>query len=260
MTLVGSRRRVALVPILGFLVVVSAFPQRIPSPDGSVNDFANVISSRDEQTIRATIDEVRRRTTAEIAVLTVDSIAPYGSIEEYGIAVADAWGVGDEKTDNGVILIVSVGERRLRLEVGYGLEGAIPDGRAGAILDEYVVPDLRRNDYGTGIRKGVTAVAHVIAEEYGVQLTGVERPAAAPASSSNGFDLSDLFYVALVIIGLLTRSFLWPLFFVGRRRGFHGGGFGTFFGGSSGGRSSGGFGGGGFSGGGFGGGGASRGF
>ena len=225
--------------------------QDLPRPRGFVNDFANVISAADARSMEQIITELRDRTRAEIAVVTVSSYEPYGSIDEYAIALAEQWGVGSAADDAGVILLLAMDERRVRIEVGYGLEGAIPDGRAGSLLDRYVLPELRAGRYSAGLLNGTAAIAQAVADEYGVSLAGVraEPRAAQPA----GPDISDLVYVVFVLLLIGGRWFFWPLLFVGRRRGFYGGGFGSS---SRGGGSS--FGG--FGGGGFGGGGASRGF
>ncbi len=258
---IGRRAAVRTLRIAAaVLFVIAAIPvpaQNLPRPRGYVTDDANVISAADRQAIERIATVVQQQTGAEIAVLTVRSMAPFGSIEQYAIAVADAWGVGSTD-DSGVLFVVAVNERQLRIEVGYGLEGAIPDGRAGALLDQYVVPDLRQNNYGAGLARGVAAVAQLIADEYGVALSGVDRPQARPAAST-GPDAGDLVYVLFLFLIFGGRWFFWPLLFARRRRGFFGGGFGStvgrggsFGGGSSGFR--------GFGGGGFGGGGASRGF
>ena len=251
-----ARRGALLLAVL--LSAGSLWAQTLPRARGFVNDFANVIPSDDERRMEAIISAVRDQTGAEIAVVTVESISPYPTIEDYGIALADEWQVGSEANDDGVILIVTMQEREVRIEVGYGLEGAIPDGKAGAILDDYVLPSLRQGDYGTGLANGVAVLAQEIADEYGVTLTNVEAPSPVAETGSGSSGLGNLFYIFILVIFFGGRWFLWPLLFVGRR-GFFGGGFG-----SSGHRSSG-FGGGGgsfggFGGGGFGGGGASRGF
>jgi uncharacterized protein len=241
----------ALHVILILLLFASAVgAQDLPKPQGYVNDFASVIDATDENAIRSAIEEVQQKTGAEIAVVTVDSFAPYATIEDFGIALAEEWQVGPADTDEGVILIVAVEERRVRIEVGYGLEGAITDSRAGRILDDYVVPYLRNNEWGAGLLNGVRAIAERIASEHGVTLTGTAPE--APSSESDGLDPFNLIYLVIVIIAIASRRFFLPLLFMGRRRGFYGGGFGST------GRSGGGFSG--FSGGGFGGGGASRGF
>ncbi|MFW5744826.1 MAG: TPM domain-containing protein [Spirochaetota bacterium] len=239
----------ALLAAVGTAIVA----QELPSPRGFVNDFAGVIPSDDEAAMRGIITAVREQTGAEIAVLTVESMAPYATIEEYGIALAEAWGVGSESDDAGAILIVALEEREVRLEVGYGLEGAIPDGRAGAILDDYVLPDLRNDEFGPGLLNGVAAVAEIIADEYGVTLTGVRAEPRRAAGRSSTLDAGDLLYLLFLLVFVGGRWFFWPLLFAGRRRGVFGGGFGSG-GHSSPSRFSG------FGGGGFGGGGASRGF
>lgn len=249
------RRRILLV-VVAFLTVVAGplWAQQLPKPVGHVNDFANIIPAGDEQRMEQIIVAVREQTPAEIAVVTVESMSPYATIEDYGIALADAWKVGSSSDDAGVILILALAEREVRIEVGYGLEGAIPDGKVGSILDNYVVPDLREGNYGAGLLNGVAAVALEIADEYGVTLTSVDI-AAQPTRGDDGFDLGNLFYLIFVLIFFGGRWFFWPLLFAGRRRGIFGGGFGAGMSGRSGGSGFSGFGGGGF-----GGGGASRGF
>ena len=173
------------------MAVASAVAQDVPGYRGYVNDYANVISSEDERAIVQIASAVDQQTDAQIAVLTVESMAPYATIEQFSIAVAEEWGVGQADSDAGLIFVVAVQERQLRMEVGFGLEGAIPDGRAGDLLDTYVVPDLRNNNYGAGLRNGVAAVAPIIAEEFGVTLSSVEQPVTR-AQQSTGPDLGDL--------------------------------------------------------------------
>ncbi|HDQ15409.1 MAG TPA: TPM domain-containing protein, partial [Sediminispirochaeta sp.] len=174
------------------------------------------------------------------------------------IALAEKWGVGSGESDNGVILLMAMAERQVRLEVGYGLEGAIPDGKSGAILDEMVLPFFREGDFGSGFLTGTAALAQEIAAEYDVDLGDIEMPAAASGSRRSRTDEDGGIPAGLIIFLLIFffgggRVFL-PLMLLGGfgGRGSHRGGFGSSgFGG-------GGFGG--FGGGGFGGGGASRGF
>ena len=244
------RRRILLVVVAVLTVVAGPlWAQQLPKPIGYVNDFANIISADVEQQMEQIIAAVREQTPAEIAVVTVESMSPYATIEDFGIALADAWKVGSSSNDAGVILIVALSERMFRIEVGYGLEGAIPDGKAGAIRDNYVLPDLREGNYGAGLLNGVAAVALEIAEEYGVTLTKVEIEP-QPTHAGDGFDLGNLVYLIFVLIFFGGRWFFWPLLFAGRRRGFYGGGFGAGTSHRSGGSSFGGFGGGGFGGGG----------
>jgi uncharacterized protein len=169
--------------------------------------------------------------------------------------VAEEWKPGAKGKDNGVVFLIAVKDRKLFILTGYGIEGALPDGRVGEIRDRVVVPHFRAGDMSRGIRAGTEAIASTIAEEYGVRLSGApERPLRRQRDRASPFAVIVLFFLLLLLFGFR------PLLF--RRRWHRRGGVfgGTFGGGGFGGRG-GGFGGGGggfggFGGGGFGGGGA----
>lgn len=243
--------------LLGTASLLSA--QEIPQPQGFVNDFAGVVDSRSEQEMSALIRAIAEATDVEIAVVTIESFAPFGSIEQYSIELGEQWGVGGADNDTGIIILVAVEERRLRIEVGYGLEGIIPDGRAGQIRDDYMVPALSENRWGEGLLGGVQAIGGIVAEEYDVDLSeyGAQAPAARSGQSESGAGgFNPLFLLVLLFFVGGGRFLFFPLLFLGGGRGFFGGGFGAgggSFGGGGGGFS-------GFGGGGFGGGGASGGF
>lgn len=234
---------------------LSIFAKDFPVPTGYVNDFAGVIDENSRLQMEGIINAVEQRTGAEIAVVTVESIAPYASIEEYAIGLSAEWGIGKEGQDNGTLLLLAMEEGRIRLEVGYGLEGAIPDGLAGQIIDQSVLPSLQAGDFGGGLLKGVQAVAGIVAKEYDVDLGSYDVGESRRYTRTGvpGFGFIIFFIIAILFGG---GRFIFPLLFLGgmTRGGFFGGGFG------SGGSSFGGGGFGGFGGGGFGGGGASRGF
>ncbi len=250
----------------GLIFILSLTPllaQDLPDYTGFVNDFAGVIERDAEAQIESIANRVDRLTGAQIAVVTVDTIEPYGSIEEYSIALAEKWQVGSRDRDNGVILLVTMKERNLRIEVGYGLEGAIPDGRAGEILDTAMLPYFQDGDFSTGFLAGTYEVAGEIAAEYDVDLGDLNVPVPAASSRARGSDEGRgipaglIFFLMIFFFG--GGRFFFPLFFLSSILGgrHYRGGFGSsgFGGGSFGGGSFGGFGGGGF-----GGGGASRGF
>jgi uncharacterized protein len=245
------------------LIPLSLFGQSLPDYSGYVNDYAGLIDGETESSIERISNRIDRLTGAQIAVLTVDTIEPFGSIEEYSIAVADKWKPGSKDQDNGVILVIAMKERSVRIEVGYGLEGAIPDGRAGEILDTAMLPYLKAGDFNKGFLIGVYEIANEIAEEYDVELgdLNVAVPAAPSGSrdsrGSGGIPGGLIFFILIFFFG--GGRIFWPLLFLSSITGgrHYRGGFGSsgFGGGSFGGGSFGGFGGGGF-----GGGGASRGF
>jgi uncharacterized protein len=243
------------------LVSAAIYAQNFPSPRGFVNDFADVISAQDEAAISRTAQAVEQATSIEIAVVTVESMAPYGSIEEFSIDLATAWGVGKEGEDNGILVVLAIAERKTRIEVGYSLEGVFTDGLTGRIMDTSMVPYFRNDDFSTGLTRAVEGIAGVIAEEYDVDLAGVSVAESQKYESSGSSISLYSIMMVLVVVFIGGGRFLWPLLMLGglsRRSRYSRGGFGVSSRGGFGSRGGGGFSG--FGGGGFGGGGASRGF
>ena len=140
------------------LPVGQADASGFPAPSGKVNDFAGLLSVADRQDLESQLVDLERATSAEVAVVTVRSTGGR-SIEEYAAALFAEWGIGKKGADNGVLLLVAVDDRTLRIEVGYGLEGILPDGLAGAIIRETITPRFRENDYRRGILDGVARIA-----------------------------------------------------------------------------------------------------
>jgi uncharacterized protein len=254
-------RRISLLLVL--LAAVSA-GAALPERRGLVNDLAGVLSPETEARIDTVARELFLKTEVPVVVAVVPDLGGE-SVERYAADLYAAWGIGRKGEDRGVLLLIAVEERRVRIEVGYGLEGVLTDGLVGSLLDRHVVPPLRANDWNGGALQGATALARAVAENAGVELRGARpagrrTPARRPESAAVGALALVLFLLFVVIVRLAAaRRSLSGRSRRGRWRGGFGpfgGGFGSFGGG-------GGFGGGGF--GGFGGGmsgggGASRGF
>ena len=226
------------------------------APLGYVSDYAGVIDEASKTQMERILASLKEKTGAEVAVVTVDTMAPYATIEEFTIELATKWGVGKRGEDNGVLIALAIQERKTRIEVGYGLEGIIPDGLAGQILDQSMLPSLRAGEYGPGLLKGVEAVAGIIAKEKGVDLGPYNLGESRQYTRTSSPGLGMIIFIIILFVFIGGRRFLWPLLFLGgmtsgriSRGGFGSGGSG--FGGS-------GFSG--FGGGSFGGGGSSRGF
>ena len=254
------RKGLHIIPaiLLAFTLAGALQAQKLPEPVGFVNDFAGVIDPASSAEMEAIARALQQKTGAEIAVVTVNSIEPYGTIDEYSIELATSWGVGKKGEDTGILLLLAMQERKIKMEVGYGLEGVIPDGLAGEILDQSVLPALKAGEYGTGMLRGVQAVAGIIAKEYDVDLGDYQLEESVRYTRTN-IPVGLIVFILFALFFGGGRFLFWPLLFMGRtasRRGFYGGGFGSSGSGFGGGFS----GGGGFGGGGFGGGGASRGF
>lgn len=143
------------------LLTSPAEAQALPKADGYVNDLAGILDPATRSALEQRLKDVEAKTSSEIAVATVKSLDGI-SIEEYATRLFKAWGVGQEKTDNGVLVLVAPNEREMRIEVGYGLEGVLPDGLAGEIRDAQFLPRFRDNDYAGGIRDGVGRLADIV--------------------------------------------------------------------------------------------------
>ena len=276
-TIVRTSRLAAL--LLAAAIAGAAGPAAAltwPEPRGYLSDFAGIVDPASADSIEALALELREKTGAELAVVTVKDLGGE-SIEPAAVDLFKQWGIGAKGKDEGVLILLALAERRVKIEVGYGLEGILPDGRCGSIIRLLMGPDLHADRFGPGLERGAEAVADIIAKDRGVTL---ERGGRGPAGSDDGSSPPQviLFLVFAILLPVLFTSWVarargssgrWGDWRSGRRRnwydpwgGFGGGlgglgGFGAG-GGGGGGRGGGGFGG--FGGGGSGGGGASGGF
>jgi uncharacterized protein len=252
--------------LLLIFIALGAFADDVPGYSGYVNDYAILITEKDKDSMESVAKEVEEKTGAQIAVLTVKSMSPYTSIDEFGMAVAEKWKVGEKDKDTGIIIILAMEERKVRIEVGYGLEGIINDAKAGRIIDNTMMPYFRGGDFSAGLRRGVFKIADIIGTELNVELDEQIK------MQDNTFTerlCMLIFFIIFVSIFLMMIRRMKNAKRTGRR--YYGSSFGAMYPGYGHGRGSfggfssrgcGGFGGGfgGFGGGGFGGGGASRGF
>jgi len=147
--------RPLLASIVFVLLVTSlAAPLDVPPLKGRVNDYAGVMSQEQIRSLETRLAQFEQETGHQVAVLAVPTLEGE-DIEGFGIRVAESWKIGKKGFDNGVILLVAIKDRRLRLEVGYGLEGVLPDAIAKTIISNYIVPRFRAQDYAGGIVAGV---------------------------------------------------------------------------------------------------------
>ncbi len=232
---------------------------QLPKPTDYVSDFAHVLSPEATDRIDSLCAQLdHSAANAQVAVVTVSSLNG-DDPEDYANELEDKWKMGRKGSDRGVLVLLAVNDHKYRIEVGYGLEGILPDGKVGDI-GRSMIPDLRANDFDGALTLAVGQIAQVIADDAHVTLDE-NAPAperAPPVHHSSGLANLVLLILVLVFFGgfsLLRMIFGWGLFFGGWGGGgpWIGGGYGGG-GGFSGGGGSGGFGG--FGGGSFGGGGA----
>ncbi len=270
-----------------------AYALDVPKLEGYVNDYAAMVSPSAKAELERELQTFEQTDSTQIVILTVPSLTGE-PIEDFGIKVADTWKIGRKIKDNGVIFIVSKQDRKMRIEVGRGLEGRLTDLMSGRIIDLVVKPRFKREDYDGGFIAGVSALIDATRGEFKADgshrnrtyenpsrfltflifggiimlllgsisrvLGGLAGAVGLPAGVYLAFSsLGLVTMIILAVVGLILGLLLPILFSTGGRGGFwSGGGFygtGGGFGGGFGGGDAGGFGGGG--GGGFGGGGAS---
>jgi uncharacterized protein len=249
------------------------FPERGTAP---VLDLANVIDDTDEALLTERLDAFEQSNQRQFVVVTVPSLDGY-EISDYGYQLGRAWGLGDEENDDGIILLIAPNERKVRIEVGYGLEAVIPDGLAFDVIEREIVPRFKQDDMTGGIVAGAEAIMRHLELPAEEQQAAIQQATATETGEGGGFPFGVLIWLGFlfifVILPMLARGgrgrryrrsgvagavgevLLWTAINAAMNKG----GGGSSWGGGSGGGFGGFGGGGGFSGGGgsFGGGGAS---
>ena len=184
------------------LVLALAFAADIPFLTGRVVDDANIIGDEAQARLTATLKAHEDATTNQVVVLTVTTIDGQ-SIEEYAVKTFEAWKLGTKEKDNGVLVVVVPGDRKMRIEVGYGLEGVLPDGAAGEIIRTWMTPAFKAGNYEKGIEDGVAAIIS--------RLEGRGDPTdrtPAASASSDGANIADMPWPMRVLLGAFVFSII----------------------------------------------------
>jgi uncharacterized protein len=244
--------------VIGFLLAFSIgvsgqeFPPK-PNPPKLVNDLADVLSAEEEARLEKKLVAYDDSTSSQIAVVTIKTLNNY-PIEEYAQKLFDDWGIGNKKTNNGILIIAAIDDRKIRIEVGYGLEGAIPDIIANQIIRNDIGPNFRSGNYYDGLDAATESIIKAASGEYKAPAGYSER------KGREGGSVLGMIIIFIIIIILLSninrgggggfmsrrgyRGFGPTVFWPGSGwsggggsgwSGGGGGGFGGFGGGSSGG-------------------------
>lgn len=177
---------------------IIAFAVDVPYLTGRVTDNAQILSDETRQSITERLKAHEDKTTNQIAVLTIPTLNGEG-IEEYAVAVFNEWKLGQKGKDNGILVVVSPHERRMRIEVGYGLEGTMPDGVAGSIIRNVITPHFKNNDYNKGIDEGVNAIIRVL--EGGQPPEEVVADTGSKKSTGLNLEAPDMSLTERILIG-----------------------------------------------------------
>jgi uncharacterized protein len=245
------RARVAGVCLVAAVAASSLAPAAVPQNDGWVTDLAGFLSPQQEQSLEALMQSYKEGSGNEIALLTVPDLGGQ-SVERMALETARAWGIGEKEWHNGALLLVSRGDRKIRIEVGRGLEGNLTDSISGRIIRNVIAPEFKQGRFAEGLRAGVEAMHAAAGGDYARIPEDRDR-----GSGGGAIGLIPLIFFLIFFLGITRRigglSGCLPWLLLGsmgrggfRSSGWHGGGGGSFGGGSFGGFG----GGGGFSGGG----------
>jgi uncharacterized protein len=173
-----------------------------PKPDRYFNDYAGVVSPRAAQRFNEQLAQFERETSDQVLVVVYHRMQSDSSIDDYTRRVAQAWGVGQKNQRNGVVLFVFVDDRKMFIQVGYGLEGALPDFTAFDITERHIKPLFRNQDYEGGIATGIDLICKAIRGEY----KGSGKTARESGSSQNNPAGLLIFFFVLVIFLLAMRA------------------------------------------------------
>jgi len=215
-------RAVTLIHAILFCVLTAAAAHaQEPPPELTqpVNDFANVVDPESARDIEALIRSLQQATGDVVVVATVDTVAPYADIREYAVKMFEnrGRGIGERGRDNGLLILLAVQDRQVRIEVGYELEQFITDAFAGETSREAMVPSFRRGDYGEGLLAGTSRIINRIAQGRNVTLQGVRpEPRRRVVQPGSGGGWIVALFVLFLIINLIAGRMR------GRRR-FRGG-------------------------------------
>lgn len=191
--------------VLGLLGVLAA---GFPRPAGYVNDFAGLFSPDFREELEKELSDFEKETTAEIAVVTIESLDDY-SVEEYAVRLFEEWKIGKKEKDNGILLLIAKQERKIRIEIGYGLEPVITDGRAGRIIREEMRPSFKKENYEEGVKLAVAQIEDYI------------RTGEPPKGSEAAQETFSNFLIALFLSGFFL---VYLTAFLGRTKEFITGG------------------------------------
>ena len=200
-----KKAALALTALLCLALLSSfALAAGVPSPTSNfyVNDYADVLSDATEQHIMDVSVSLAEETQAQVVVLTVESLEGM-DIESYGLEVGREWGIGGANEDNGLLILLSTGDREIRLEVGYGLEGAINDAKAGRLIRDYAQSYYADDDFDTGTLELYNAAVSLVREEYGLDALAGYGDIDEQIEDED-LVFSDYLYIAIFLVVMLA--------------------------------------------------------
>jgi len=243
------RSKLTIVSLLVWVITVVAHAEPVTQlhASGYVNDFAHVLDQNTVAQMEGECLQVDQKAHAQIAVVTINSLDG-ADVDSYAVDLFKSWGIGDKSSNRGVLILYAIKDHRSRIEVGYGLEPILPDGKVGSFQRE-AIPLMREGNYSAALPLVTNRVAGVIAQDVGIQIPSAPSPNATRTpdhADGQHISLGDIIVFLVILLIVLATPLRGVLFWIllsqfsggrsgGGGFGGGGGGFGGFGGGSSGG-------------------------
>lgn len=162
--------------LICLVIPISSFAKGLPAPssDFYVYDEVGLLEDDTIDYIVSINKQLEEQTGSQVVVAVIEDLEDK-EIEDYSLNLFRKWGIGDKQKNNGVLLLVSPNDKKVRIEVGYGLEGVIPDSKAGDILDSHILPYFKKEEYNSGVKDGFSAIVGYVCEEYEVELEDLDN-------------------------------------------------------------------------------------
>jgi uncharacterized protein len=189
--------------LVSFFSLAWAIGQNVlpkPNPPRLVNDAANVLSPQEVAALEHKLVALDDSSSNQIAIVLIKTLGDY-AIEDYAVKLFREWGIGNKKTNNGVLIIAAIDDHKVWIEVGYGLEGAIPDIVASTIYHDEIIPSFKEQKYYEGLDKGIDALTKAAVGEYKVKTNRSVK-----SKSTNGKSIFTFLIIVFVIIMFLSRG------------------------------------------------------
>lgn len=195
---------------LGLLCGSASAAVSFPKPAGWVTDQAGLLDASTRDHLERLLTDMERKSGVEIAIVTLSTLGGR-SVEEVAVELFQAWGIGKKGRDEGLLLLVAQKERKIRIEVGYGLEGTIPDGLAGEIIRETIAPRFRQGRFAEGVEAGVRQIVETIARQKQIEFTTSQAPRSRPTVTGLEIEQRRLvsratIFFLLLLVGLIVIS------------------------------------------------------
>jgi len=204
--------KLIFVLVLFLLIPASVYALNLPKYSGRVNDFAQIFSSDFKSSLEQKLSQIETNTTDQIAVVTVKNLQGT-TIEDFAEQLFKSWGIGQKGKDNGLLVLVALEERQVRIEVGYGLESTITDGRAGDVIRNYITPEFKKSNYEKGISDGIDRLNQYLTGEV------TDNP---PVTKTKKVNSDFVVTVIILVLSFLSYAFA----FMARTKSFYAGGIG----------------------------------